>query len=105
MPTGWRFCASGRSRCRKRAFWRPGNGLAVTGDLVTLADGTGSMVCYSYDVRNRLKKVAGGRDDVLADYDYDGAGQIKSFCYGNGVQTKYSYRDDGELSSLVTLTE
>lgn len=73
--------------------------------LVTLVDGTGDMVYYSYDVRNRLKKVVGGRDEVLADYDYDGAGQIKSFCYGNGVQTKYSYRDDGELSSLVTLTE
>ena len=49
--------------------------------------------------------LAGGRDEVLVDYDYNGAGLIKSLRYGNGVQVKYCYRDDGELPSLVTVTE
>ena len=53
---------------------------------------------------NRLKRVSGDKEDVLAEYDYTGAGQIRKLRYGNGVETEYSYREDGELSSLVTLT-
>ena len=74
-------------------------------NLSSLADSMGNVVCYSYDMLNRLKRVSGGREDVLADYDYTGAGQIRSLRYGNGVETEYSYREDGELSGLVTLTE
>ncbi len=58
-----------------------------------------------YDVKNRLKKVVDGRDDVLADYDFGETEQIKRPGYGNGVQTEYRYQDDGELFGLVTLTE
>ena len=53
---------------------------------------------------NRLKRVSGDKEDVLAEYDYTGAGQIRKLRYGNGVETEYSHREDGELSSLVTLT-
>lgn len=74
-------------------------------NLTSLANGTENIVYYSYDVRNRLKKVVGGRDELLADYDYDGAGQIKRLSYGNGVQTEYRYQDDGDIASLVTMTE
>lgn len=74
-------------------------------NLSSLADSMGNVVCYSYDMLNRLKRVSGGREDVLADYDYTGAGQIRSLRYGNGVETEYCYREDGELSGLVTLTE
>lgn len=28
-------------------------------------------------------------------YDYSGAGQARNLCYGNGIQTEYSYQDDG----------
>ena len=56
-------------------------------NLTSLTDGGGNIIHYSYDVMNRLKKVAGGRDEVLASYDYDGAGQIRKLRYGNGVQT------------------
>ena len=69
-------------------------------NLTSLADGMGNVVYYSYDVMNRLKKVMGGRDDVLADYDYDGAGQIKSLSYGNSVRTEYRYQDNGDITSL-----
>lgn len=74
-------------------------------NLTSLANGTENIVYYSYDVRNRLKKVVGGSDELLADYDYDGAGQIKRLSYGNGVQTEYRYQDDGDIASLVTMTE
>ena len=74
-------------------------------NLTSLTDGGGNIIHYSYDVMNRLKKVAGGRDEVLAAYDYDGAGQIRKLRYGNGVQTEYSYQDDGDIASLVTVTE
>lgn len=53
---------------------------------------------------NRLKRVSGDKEDVLAEYDYTGTGQIRKLRYGNGVETEYSHREDGELSSLVTLT-
>ena len=49
--------------------------------------------------------MSGGSEEVYAAYDYNGVGQVQSLCYGNGVQTKYSYRDDGEMDSLVTVTE
>ena len=74
-------------------------------NLTSLTDGGGNIIHYSYDVMNRLKKVAGGRDEVLAAYDYDGVGQIRRLRYGNGVQTEYSYQDDGDIASLVTVTE
>ncbi len=74
-------------------------------NLTSLADSAGNVVYYSYDMLNRLKQVSGGGEDVLADYDYTGAGQIRNLRYGNGVETEYSYQEDGELSSLVTLTE
>ena len=74
-------------------------------NLTSLANGTENIVSYSYDVRNRIKKVVSGRDELLADYDYDGAGQIKRLSYGNGVQTEYRYQDDGDIASLVTMTE
>ncbi len=74
-------------------------------NLSSLADSMGNVVYYSYDMLNRLKRVSGGREDVLADYHYTGAGQIRSLRYGNGVETEYSYQEDGELSGLVTLTE
>ena len=74
-------------------------------NLTSLTDSAGNIVQYSYDVMNRLKKVAGGRDEVLVAYDYDGAGQLRKLRYGNGVQTEYSYQDDGDIASLVTVTE
>ena len=74
-------------------------------NLTSLADSAGNVVYYSYDMLNRLKRVSGGREDMLEDYDYTGAGQIRNLRYGNGVETEYSYQEDGELSSLVTLTE
>ena len=40
---------------------------------------------YSYDMLNRLKRVSGDKEDVLAEYDYTGAGQIRNLRYGNGV--------------------
>lgn len=43
--------------------------IEASGGGFSLADGTGNMVYFSYDVRNRLEKVVGGRNDVLADYD------------------------------------
>ena len=73
-------------------------------NLSSLADSTGNVIYYSYDMLNRLKRVSGDKEDVLAEYDYTGAGQIRKLRYGNGVETEYSHREDGELSSLVTLT-
>ena len=46
-------------------------------NLTSLADSAGNVVYYSYDMLNRLKQVSGGGEDVLADYDYTGAGQIR----------------------------
>ena len=36
------------------------------------ADSGGNVVYYSYDMLNCLKRVSGGREDVLADFDYTG---------------------------------
>ena len=70
-----------------------------------MTDSTGRTVHYTYDALNRLDRVAGGREDILASYQYNRAGQLKKLRYGNGVQTEYRYGKEGELSSLVTVAD
>lgn len=53
---------------------------------------------------DRLRQVADGQGEILASYSYNRAGGLQKLRYGNGIQTEYGYGDDGNLSSLVTVT-
>ena len=53
---------------------------------------------------DRLQQVADGQGETLASYSYNRAGGLRKLRYGNGIQTEYEYGDDGNLSSLVTVT-
>ena len=76
------------------------------GNLSVLTDGKGKSVYYSYDGLNRLQQVSEGKgkETILAEYSYNLAGQVEKLHYGNGLQTECRYRDDGNLTSLVTIT-
>ena len=76
------------------------------GNLSVLTDGKGKSVYYSYDGLNRLQQVSEGegKETILAEYSYNLAGQVEKMHYGNGLQTECRYRDDGNLTSLVTIT-
>ncbi len=72
-------------------------------NLSCLTDSSGRSIHYTYDAMNRLEQVTEGQGGVLASYSYNCAGGLQKLCYGNGIQTEYEYRDDGNLSSLVTV--
>mgnify|MGYP002511376001 FL=1 len=78
------------------------------GNLSVLTDGKGKSIYYNYDGLNRLRQVSEGeglgKEDILARYSYNPAGQVQKLHYGNGLQTEYHYGDDGNLASLVTIT-
>ena len=73
-------------------------------NLSCLTDSSGRSIHYTYDAMDRLKQVTAGHGEVLASYSYNCAGGLQKLRYGNGIQTEYEYKDDGNLSSLVTVT-
>ena len=75
-----------------------------SGNLSCLTDSTGRSIHYTYDTMDRLQQVADGQGETLASYSYNRAGGLRKLRYGNGIQTEYEYGDDGNLSSLVTVT-
>lgn len=74
------------------------------GNIKTLTDPSGKYVTYSYDPMDRMTKVEDDRGKVLAEYEYTKSGVLQSTLLGNGVKTEYSYSEEEQLESLVTVT-
>lgn len=74
------------------------------GNIKTLTDPSGKYVTYSYDPMDRMTKVEDDREKVLAEYEYTKSGVLQSTLLGNGVKTEYSYSEEEQLESLVTVT-
>lgn len=74
-------------------------------NVTSMLDVTGKQVRYAYDAMNRLKRVEDvERGAELAGYRYTAFGRIETLEYGNGIKSEYQYGEDGNLSSLVTVT-
>ena len=74
-------------------------------NVTSMVDVTGKQVRYAYDAMNRLKRVEDvERGVALAGYRYTTFGRIETLEYGNGIKSEYQYGEDGNLSSLVTVT-
>ncbi len=73
-------------------------------NISKLTDVTGKSTVYTYNSMNYLEQVKKETGEVLASYQYTLAGQMESLRYGNGVCTKYQYKEDGNPKSLITVT-
>ncbi len=73
-------------------------------NISKLTDVTGKSTIYTYNSMNYLEQVKKETGEVLASYQYTLAGQMESLRYGNGVCTKYQYKEDGNPESLITIT-
>jgi YD repeat-containing protein len=69
---------------------------------VRSSNADGVSVDYAYDELSRLKDVADDRlsENNVKTYSYDGAGNLESYTYGNGVKRLYAYDPLNRLTSL-----
>jgi RHS repeat-associated protein len=82
----------------KTVNWNQGPGVSLNygydanGNVTNLWSGTagGVNLAYRYDPLNRLTNVA-GQVSRLAEYAYDGVGNLQTAGYGNGVTNQYQY--------------
>ncbi|BCZ45186.1 hypothetical protein psyc5s11_12530 [Clostridium gelidum] len=74
-------------------------------NIKTIKDITGKSSIYSYDDTNRTKEIKDDKENTLATYDYYKNDSIKSVTVGNGLKTDYSYDGDGNVQSLVTISQ
>jgi YD repeat-containing protein len=92
----------------KTVNWNQGPGVSLNygydanGNVTNLWSGTagGVNLAYRYDPLNRLTNVA-GQVSRLAEYAYDGVGNLQTAGYGNGVTNQYQYDVLNRLTNLT----
>jgi len=78
-------------------------GYNPAGEVTTLTYPSGRAVTQTYDPIGRLQTIADATNNYLTltpATDYNSAGQLKHFAYGNGVVADFGYNDHLETTSI-----
>ena len=75
----------------------------LAGELQTLTYPSGRVVTQNYDPIGRLKTISDASNNYMTinpTTDYNSAGQLKHFAYGNGVVADFGYNDHLQTKSI-----
>jgi RHS repeat-associated protein len=85
------------------AIYNIGYSYNSSGELASIAYPSGRVVNQTYDPIGRLQTIADANNAYLTinpTSDYNAAGQLQHFAYGNGVVADFSFNDHLQLASI-----
>lgn len=79
-------------------------GYNLAGDMNSMTYPSGRVVSTGFDSIGRLQSVSSGGTSYLTvaapNTDYNGAGQLKKFTFGNGVLAEFGYNERSQIAAI-----